>query len=46
MSIWRGLGGKKTNPTMSAPASRAASRVAGVESPQIFTVREALMGDI
>src|SRR5579871_858033 len=37
-STWRGLFGKKTNPTMSAPASRAASRVAGVERPQILTM--------
>src|SRR3954465_13321294 len=33
----RGLGGKNTNPTASAPASSATSRVSGVESPQIFT---------
>ena len=36
-SIWRGLLEKNTNPTMSAPASSAASRVAAVERPQILT---------
>ena len=35
-STWRGLLGKCTKPTRSAPASRAASRVAAVLSPQIL----------
>src|SRR3954470_14886364 len=33
----RGDGGKNTKPTMSAPASRAASSVSGVFKPQILT---------
>ena len=37
-STWRGLFGKNTKPTMSAPASSAASRVAAVERPQILTI--------
>ncbi len=40
-AVWnemlRGLGGKNTKPTMSAPASSATSSVSGVESPQILT---------
>ena len=35
---WRGLLGKKTKPTMSAPAFSAASRVLAVERPQILTI--------
>src|ERR1700734_2942788 len=37
-SMWRGLFEKNTNPTMSAPASSAASSVGAVERPQILTV--------
>ena len=35
----RGLGGKNTKPTMSAPASSAASSASGVFRPQILTIR-------
>jgi len=35
--ILRGLGGKNTKPTTSAPAASATSRVSGVERPQILT---------
>ena len=34
--IWRGDGGKNTKPTMSAPASSAASSASGVVRPQIL----------
>src|SRR5579863_2803200 len=37
---WRGDGGKKTKPTMSAPASSATSSVSRVERPQILTIRD------
>src|SRR5580693_9854491 len=36
----RGDGAKNTNPTMSAPASSAASSASGVERPQIFTMND------
>ena len=39
-STWRGLRGKTTKPTMSAPASSAASSVTGSVRPQIFTMRD------
>src|SRR3954452_11340173 len=35
--MFRGLGGKNTKPTISAPASSATSSVPGVERPQILT---------
>src|SRR3954447_13655393 len=35
--MFRGLEGKNTKPTASAPASSATSSVSGVESPQILT---------
>src|SRR6202140_1345305 len=37
---WRGDGEKKTNPTMSAPASNATSSVSRVDRPQILTIRD------
>src|SRR3954465_9169830 len=37
---WRGDGGKNTKPTMSAPASSAASSVSRVDRPQILTSRD------
>src|SRR5271170_692482 len=36
----RGDGGKKTKPTISAPASSATSSDSGVERPQIFTISD------
>src|SRR5271165_2314100 len=36
--MWRGLLGKNTKPAMFAPAASAASRVGGVERPQILTM--------
>ena len=44
--MFRGLGGKNTKPTMSAPASSAASRDSGVESPQILTREEVMPSEI
>src|SRR5712672_2559176 len=40
----RGDGGKNTKPTMSAPASSAASSVSRVDRPQILTIRDMFRG--